>query len=87
MHPEYEQVLLGLGAALLSDDSRTVSGKAYRPVDLKRTMATLVIQRALKRNLGQNRSRHLFANVVLAAQEQQQVSTPFLKGSAVGSLV
>lgn len=81
MRPEHEQVLLGLGAALLSDDSRTASGKSYRPVDLRRTMATLVIQRALKRNVGQNRSRHLFANVVLAAREQQQVPIPFLKES------
>ncbi|CAM9335645.1 unnamed protein product, partial [Sphacelaria rigidula] len=66
----FTRVLLGLGAALLSDDSRAASGKSYRPVDLRRTMATLVIQRALKRNVGQNRSRHLFANVVLAAREQ-----------------
>lgn len=60
---------MGLGAALLSDErhAHAASG-GYRPVNLKKVMATLVVQRALKRNMMEKRGKLHLADIVLAAE-------------------
>lgn len=63
------QVLVGLGAALLSDENHTVGPGVYRPVNLKRIMATLVVQRALKRNMMQKRAKFSMYDIVMASHE------------------
>lgn len=62
------QVLVGLSAALLSDENHTLRKETYRPVNLRKIMATLVIQRALKRNMMIKQRRFDLADVVLAAE-------------------
>lgn len=67
----HAQVLVGLGAALLSDERHAhVKTGGHRPVDLKKIMATLVVQRALKRNMMQKRGKFYLADVVLAAESK-----------------
>ncbi|CAM9490330.1 unnamed protein product [Ectocarpus fasciculatus] len=64
-------ILAGLGAALLSDENHAhAKTGGYRPVNLKKIMATLVVQRALKRNMMQKRGKFNLADIVLAAEDQ-----------------
>ena len=71
----YLQVLVGLGATLLSDEKRALGKSSYRPINnLRKVMATLVIQRALKRNLtlkkGKSTGRVHMCDVVIAAENK-----------------
>ena len=62
---------MGLGAALLSDERHAhVKTGGHRPVNLKKIMATLVVQRALKRNMMQKRGKFNLADIVLAAESK-----------------
>lgn len=62
---------MGLGAALLSDDRHAhIKTGGHRPVNLKKIMATLVVQRALKRNMNQRKGKFNLADIVLAAESQ-----------------
>ncbi|CBJ31134.1 conserved unknown protein [Ectocarpus siliculosus] len=64
-------ILAGLGAALLSDENHAhAKTGGYRPVNLKKIMATLVVQRALKRNMMQKRGKFSLADIVLAAEDR-----------------
>ena len=68
------QILVGLGAALLSDDNHALRKKSgYRPVNLRKLMATLVIQRALKRNMRLRQSKSKLSNVEGFAEEKKAV--------------
>lgn len=64
------QVLVGLSAALLSEDRNVLRESSYRPVNLRRVMATLVVQRALKRNLMLKQGKLEMTDIVLTAQEK-----------------
>ncbi|CAM9957664.1 unnamed protein product, partial [Ectocarpus sp. 4 AP-2014] len=73
--PEFDysfaKILAGLGAALLSDENHAhAKTGGYRPVNLKKIMATLVVQRALKRNMMQKRGKFNLADIVLAAEDR-----------------
>lgn len=69
--PSHSQVLVGLGAALLSDERHAhAKTGGHRPVNLKKIMATLVVQRALKRNMMQKRGKFKLADIVLAAESK-----------------
>lgn len=64
---------MGLGAALLSDERHAhAKTGGHRPVNLKKIMATLVVQRALKRNLMMKRGRFNLADIVLATEGQSR---------------
>lgn len=65
-----EQVLVGLGAALLSDEKHVTHKADFRPVDIRKLMATLVVQRALKRNATRRRQRFQLSDIVLAASSK-----------------
>lgn len=67
------QVLVGLGAALLSNEKHALGKDYYRPVNLRRVMATLVVQRALKRNQHRTMRR---SDIVLGAQEKEGTRRP-----------
>ena len=70
-HVSKSQILVGLGAALLSDEKHAhVRTGGHRPLDIKVIMATLVVQRALKRNMSKNRQAISFVDVVRAAGEK-----------------
>lgn len=58
---------MGLGAALLSDEKHVADKSGYRPVNLRKIMATLVVQRALMRNMKRKNKLQLY-DVVLAAE-------------------
>ncbi|CAM9669106.1 unnamed protein product, partial [Laminaria digitata] len=75
----FTKVLVGLGAALLSDEKRTIGKSNYRPINnLREVMATLVIQRALKRNLTLKKGKFLakvpLCDVVIAAETKAVTS-------------
>lgn len=61
---------MGLGAALLSDETHAhAKTGGHRPVNnIKKIMATLVVQRALKRNMIKKRGKFNLADIVLAAE-------------------
>lgn len=62
---------MGLGAALLSDEKRTLGKASYRPINnLREVMATLVIQRALKRNWMLKKGKFHLSDVVIAADNK-----------------
>lgn len=62
---------MGLGAALLSDENHAhLKTGGYRPVNLKKIMATLVVQRALKRNMMSSKGKYDLADIVLTAEER-----------------
>ena len=62
---------MGLGAALLSDEKRTLGKASYRPINnLRKVMATLVIQRALKRNWTRKKGKLHLSDVVIAADNK-----------------
>lgn len=66
---QHAQVLVGLGAALLSDEKHAhAKPGGHRPVNIKKIMATLVVQRALKRNMMQKRGKFNLADIVLAVE-------------------
>lgn len=64
------QVLLGLGAALLSDDNHLLGSSVYRPIDLRKVMAVLIIQRALKRNLQMVQAKSRRNDMMLDSQHR-----------------
>lgn len=71
------QVLVGLGAALLSDERHAhATAGGYRPVNLKKVMATLVVQRALKRNMNEKRGKFNIADIVVAAEGNRDHHQP-----------
>ncbi|CAM9416805.1 unnamed protein product, partial [Scytosiphon promiscuus] len=67
----FQKVLVGLGAALLSDENHAhLKTGGYRPVNLKKIMATLVVQRALKRNMMRSKGKFSLADIVLTAEDR-----------------
>ncbi|CAM9140740.1 unnamed protein product, partial [Hapterophycus canaliculatus] len=67
----FTKVLVGLGAALLSDENHAhFKTGGYRPLNLKKIMATLVVQRALKRNMMRRKGKFHLADIVLTVEDR-----------------
>lgn len=67
------QILAGLSAALLSNENHAhLKTGGYRPVNLKKIMATLVVQRALKRNMMLSKGKFNLADIVLKAEDRER---------------
>ncbi len=72
---------MGLGAALLSDEGHAhVKTGGYRPLDIKMIMATLVVQRALKRNVKKRKKLSLY-DVLRAAEGKARESRTYRRPS------
>lgn len=67
------QVLIGLSAALFSEDRNVLHESSYRPVNLRMIMATLIVQRALKRNLMLKQGKMDVADIVLTSLEKESI--------------
>lgn len=66
-------MLIGLSAALFSEDRNVLRESSYRPVNIRRTMATLIVQRALKRNLMLKQGKLDTADIVLTSLEKDRI--------------